>query len=272
MAGLVPEIVPASGIAGNTESKYEKRRAEFDGSMFDALIEQKGYRLVWTRAAECPCAHMNDQTRTPDPNCTLCKGRGWLYFAPTEPVLAKNVGEFTPVQQRIVNDAGGGVIRGIMTGIRSERQPYNEIGNWKFGDVSVTVRPQNKLGYYDRLVHLDSEVVYAEAFDSVDAALPLPLRYPANQVNLLRSLTQVYKATVDFTLTAGNVTWLSGKAPAVGTRLSLHYLTHPTWLLIDHPHAIRASMKRLKVKAPVTPQGNPQALPLQAHARLDFVP
>jgi hypothetical protein len=269
---LVPTITPSSGIAGNVGSKYEKQRAEFDSSIFDALIEQKGYRLVWTRAAECPCASVNDQTKTPDPNCTLCKGTGWLYFPPTQPVMSKNVGVFTPIQQAIVTRSGGGVIRGVMTGLRSERHPYNEIGNWKFGDVSVTVRPPNKLGYYDKLVHLDSEVVFAEGFDSLAESVAVPTRYLVNQINLFRSLAQVYVGNEDYTLSAGVISWVPGHAPEVGTRLTLHYLTHPTWIIIDHPHAIRASMKRLKVKNPDTPQGNAQPLPLQAHARLEFIP
>ena len=45
---LIPVIKPISGVAGNTGIKYEKRRPDFDSRKFDALIEQKGYRLAWT--------------------------------------------------------------------------------------------------------------------------------------------------------------------------------------------------------------------------------
>lgn len=269
---LIPVIRPASGVAGNVGSKYEKRRAEFDALKFDALIEQKGYRLAWSRACECPCASVNDQTRQPDPNCTLCNGTGWLYFAPTEPVMTSRVGPLNPVQQAIVTANKAGVIRGIMTGIRSNREPFGEIGNWQWGDVTVTVRPENRLGHYDKLVHLDSEIVYVEAIDSTGPTNPVTTRYFVNQVNLIRSLTTEYVADTDFTLAAGVISWLPGHGPAAGTRITLHYLTHPTWLVIDHPHAIRMSMRKVKVKDPLTPQGDPQKLPIQAHARLDFLP
>ena len=266
---LVPEIKPTSGVAGNVGSKYEKRRAEFDATHFSALIEQKGYRLAWQRAAECPCVSVNDQTRLWDPNCPLCKAKGWFYFAPTEPVLATNVGELTPIQAAIAVNAG--VIRGIMTSLRNERQPYNEIGNWQFGDTTTSVRWQNKLGYYDKLTNLDSEVVYAEAV-TTDGAAILPTRYRANQVNLVRSVARTYEGEVDFEFVAGQIVWNSGKNPGSGLKLTLHYLCHPTWIVVDHPHAIRTSMKRIRVKNPVTPQGDPQPLPLQAHTRLEFVP
>jgi len=268
---LIPTIRPASGIAGNTDTKYEKRRPDMNAKLFDAVIEQKGYRLAWTRATECPCASVNDQTKQPDPNCVLCKGTGWFYFAPSEPVVSSKVGPLNPLQQSIVANKCG-VIRGIITGIRSNREPFGEIGNWQWGDVTITVRPQNRLGHYDKLIHLDSEIVYVEAFDADVPTLPIKTRYPVNQVNLLRSLAKEYVPGVDFTLVAGVLTWLPGKGPVKGSRLSLHYLTHPTWLVIDHPHAIRMSMRKVKVKDPLTPQGDPQQLPIQAHGRLDFLP
>jgi hypothetical protein len=269
---LIPAMRPRSGVAGNTGIKYEKRRPDMDARKFDALIEQKGYRLAWSRATECPCSSVNDQTRQPDPNCLVCKGTGWLYFAPTEPVMASKVGKLNPLQEKLIADTKSGVIRGIITGIRSNREPFGEIGNWQWGDVTVSVRPENRLGHYDKLIHLDSEIVFVEAFDTDDPALPIKTRYLVNQINMLRSLATEFVAGTDFTLTAGAVTWLPGKGPIKGTRVSLHYLTHPTWLIIDHPHAIRASMRKLKVKDPLTPQGDPQNLPIQAHARLDFLP
>jgi hypothetical protein len=269
---LIPVTRPASGVAGNTGTKYEKRRPDMDAKLFDALIEQKGYRLAWSRACECPCASVNDQTRQPDPNCALCNGTGWLYFAPTEPVKVGKVGPLNPLQQKLVTDTKSGVIRGIITGIRSNREPFGEIGNWQWGDVTVTVRPENRLGHYDKLIHLDSEIVYVEALDCAGPLATVKTRYLVNQVNLLRSLAQEYVAGTDFTLSAGVISWLPGKGPAAGTRITLHYLTHPTWLIIDHPHAIRGSMRKLKVKDPLTPQGDPQNLPIQAHARLDFLP
>ena len=266
---LIPEIRPASGIAGNTDLKYEKRRPDMKAELFDALIEQKGYRLAWSRATECPCASVNEQTRLPDPNCLLCKSTGWFYFAPNTPIKTAKVGPLNPLQQKLVDKAG--VIRGIISGIRSNREPMGEIGNWQWGDVTITVRPENRLGHYDKLIHLDSEIVYVEAFDSGELTLPVVTRYLVNQVNLFRSVVQEFVAGTDFTLIAGVITWLPGKGPEKGTRLSLHYLTHPTWLVIDHPHSIRASMRKLKVKDPLTPQGDPQQLPIQAHARLDFL-
>lgn len=275
-----PTTVPASGVVGMPATTKGRPRADFKEHFFESLIEQKGYRLAWSRAANCPCVNTNSQTLQPDPNCALCRGKGWLYFAPTEPVVTATAGELDSVQQLILTQENAGLIRGIMTQFQAETDPYTEVGNWQRGDVQCTVRYQNKLGYYDRLINLDSEIVYAEVLESgkdrrgvaVSAAAPLDTRYLVNRVNLVRSVDAVFQLGLDYELAAGRIAWRPGRAPAQGTRLSLHYLTHPVWLVVQHPHAIRTTAKLLKKAAPITPQGDPTPLPIQAHVRLEFVP
>jgi hypothetical protein len=252
-----------------------KPRVDFRVDDFTTLIETKGYRVAWSRGALCPCTPINDQTQQSDPNCSLCRGSGWLWFAPAQATVnTLLVGELDPVQLRIVND-NAAVIRAIQTGIGKKWTQYDPIGSRLEGTMQGTVRHENKLGYHDRITNLDSTIVYQEILDALNPAdtLVLETRYPIVQVNLLRSATTVYVAPTDFSINAsGDILWVDGKAPVVGTRLVCHYLCHPTWLVVEHPHAVRLTQITRKVKKPVTPVGNPTNLPIQAVLKYEFLP
>lgn len=267
---FTPEMAPASGII-NLPADRKSPRVDFQGDKFDLLVETKGQRLAWSRATECPCAPINTQTRLPDPNCVLCRGSGWFYFAPSLPVTAANVGALSDVQKAILERNNAGVIKGVVSDVKKLRIPYSALGNWQEGDIMISVRAPNKLGHYDKLVSLDSQIVYVEGINSRGASLPLLTRYLVNQIDFIRSFAKEYKVEVDYTLVDGQVYWLPGKAAAAGVRLTVHYLMSPTWLIIDHPHAVRTSLQAFRVKTPITPQGTPQDLPIQAHCRLEFL-
>lgn len=267
---FTPVMSPSSGIVSLPAAR-KSPRVDFQGDKFDLLIETKGQRLAWSRATECPCAGVNTQTKLSDPNCALCRGSGWFYFSPSLPVTAATVGSLSDVQKAILVRNHGGIIKGIVSDTKKARIPYSALGNWEEGDILITVRAPNKLGHYDKLVSIDTNIVYVEGIVSRGASLPLVTRYLVNQINFVRSFTSEYKVEVDYTLLEGQIYWLPGKAPATGVRVTVHYLTTPTWLVVDHPHAVRSSLVAIKVKDPITPQGSPQDLPIQAHCRLEFL-
>jgi hypothetical protein len=263
---------PNFGVLGLPEGvKDAGQRVDFRPSQFDLLIENKGYRLAWERASVCPCAPVSEKTEQPDPNCDLCHGSGWFYFSGLTAQDDSDIGTLNSVQQAIVDVNSAMVIKGVITGIRIEHDPYNKVGNWDSGNLMVTVRHENVLGYYDKLIGLDIEIPFSEILISSEDS-PIEGRYLMTGVNRLRSATQVYIPDVDFTLVDGKISWVLGRAPADGTRLSVHYLCHPTWLVIDHPHAVRMTLRKFKTASPSTPLGNPEALPVQAMVRYDFLP
>lgn len=264
-------IMPVAGITGIPDgSKEQGQRVDFKPDQFDLAIETKGYRLAWSRAAQCPCRPVNQQTEQSDPNCSICEGAGWLYFSPTrEAVLDKSAGELDDIQRALLERNKAAVIRGVMSGISSKYQPFDQLGSRLDGTLVVTVRHQNRLGYYDKLVNLDSQIVYSEILEAVDPSLPLSTRYLMTGVNLLRSTDADY-TEADFTLEVGRIAWLTGRAPAPGTRLVCHYLTHPTWLVVEHPHAIRASPVKFKSQA-TSPRGEARPLPVQAIVKYEFL-
>ena len=264
-------------------TKESGTRVDFETTDFDIVIETKGYRIAWSRACLCPCEPVNKQTEQPDPNCTICKGSGWFYFAPAAATVDPlKVGKLNTVQTRLTQDAG--VIRGIMSGLAGTKVPYDPIGARLEGMSNCTVRAANKLGYYDRITNLDSTIVYSESLDAIAPTLPLKSRYPIVEVNLLRSATQTFTGTAnptatngDFSISAnGDILWNNANPnaliPSAGSKLVIHYLCHPTWLVIEHPNTLRTTPVKSKVKKPLTPQGDPIPLPVQAVIRFEFLP
>lgn len=270
MSSLTPTIQPTSGVVGLPDGVKEAgQRVDFKADKFTLAVETKGYRLAWSRAAPCPCTSVNDQTEQPDPNCSVCEGSGWFYFAPSESVSA-NAGTLSDLQTKVIADKKAGVIRGLMTTGTADFDPYNKIGFWQDGQMMLTVRPENKVGYYDRIINLDDDLVYAETIDATSAS-QLALRYPAKQVNLLRSLDTVFVPDVNFDLVDGEIRWLTGQ-PASGTKLIAHYLTYPVWLITHHPHIVRSTLVKQKNPNPTTPQGDSIPLAIQAVVKYEFLP
>ena len=92
-------------------------------------------------------------------------------------------------------------------------------------------------------------------------------------VNLMRSESTVFTSPTDFTVDAkGNIVWVTGQEPNKDDRVVLHYLCHPTWLVVEHPHSVRLTPVKFKNPKPATPLGDPQPLPIQAILKYEFLP
>jgi len=263
----IPDIRPEWGTIGLPTGQKDRPRVDFKPEKFEVAIEQKGYRLAWARASQCPCEPVNNQTQQWDPNCELCRGVGYLYFGPGT-YDATEVGELTDTQKAIIADDDSVVIRGVVTGIEASEDPVTQVGRWVDGKMNCTVRPQNKLGYYDQLIDLDSELVFAE---QLEAQAEIRARYRMTGVNLVRSVDTIYQPDADYYLDAGLLKWREGRSPAAGTRLVVHYLFHPRYLVVNHPHVSRTTYVKKKVANPQTPRGNIVALPIHASLSLDFL-
>ena len=257
-----------SGIAGLPEGVKETgRRVDFRPDGFTLSIETKGYRLAWSRAMYCPCKSVNDQTEQPDPNCGLCEGSGWIMFAPALPVVTKVIGALDALQKNIVTTTTSGIILGIESSITGKENPYDKVQKRLEGKKNVSVRPENRLGYHDRLINLDTTVVYSQ-IEKVSGPT-LKSRYPIVEMNLLRSVDKIFVEHTDYSLVLGKVNWLI--QPPETTDVAMHYLTYPHWRVVEHPHATRSTLVKFKSKNPKTPGGNPTDLPVQAICMLEFL-
>lgn len=250
--------------------KQAGQRVDFKPNQFDLAIETKGYLLLWERATWCPCAPVTIQTEQPDPNCELCKGQGWTYFGAA---TSQNISgyELTDLQEQMRQDTGGMIIRGIITSVSNQQNPVDVLSNWLAGTANLTVRAENRIGYYDKATLLDAEIVYSERIVADGTAI-LDTRYPVICVNQIRTTDSVYKEGTEFDISKGVVTWRDGHIPEADTYISIHYLCHPVYLVVTHPHAARLTSLKFKTSSPKTPTGDPRQLPIQAVIRYDFVP
>jgi len=267
-----------SGVIGLPSNVKEGgQRVDFktlnsvNDTAFDLLIETKCPRFAWARAALCPCTGPNPQSRQPDPQCTLCNGLGWLYFKPHEYTAdSALIGTLDDAQCAIIDKANAVVIKTLMVNALSQPDIYTVLGQWAFGSASCTVRQGNKLGYYDRLIALDDTMVYSEVLEA-DGTSILKTRYPIFSINLVRTLTTVFSDT-DLTIVGGEIVWTTGQEPALGTKISLHYLCRPAWVVMEHSKLNRTTLVKQKKAVTKTPQGDIVHLPQQVMVRLEHLP
>lgn len=254
-------------------------KADFYNTLIHGLVETKGPRLSWSRAGVCPCISIDGQTGSPDPNCHICKATpGFEYFRPEgyNPDLVTEIGTLTDIQRHLIERSfsPGVVIRGLITSVARSESAYDRLGDWVFGSYNITVRPQNKIGYYDRLTCLDSEIVYPQVLPVTEKTGPIKLRFPATFVSRARTKDTVYQQSADFALDEeGRLDFVASRRPAVGSRLAVHYHHHPQFIVMEHVNAFRESIQRSKVPEAKreTPIGNVQHLPLRAMAKLEFL-
>ena len=240
--------------------------AELEHDEVTKLIELMGTRLVWSRMAFCPCAEVNDETQQPDPNCTKCRGRRAFHFGPRDYAAPDQVGTLTTLQRAIQADDGGAIIRGLVQRSQNVQDANDKLGNWVRGEMYVSVRWENLIGYYDRLTAIDATIAYSEVI-TLTGTVTVPLRYRAVQVNVIESVDRRYDMDVDYEVTAdGKVRWIID--PPSG-RVSVHYVMHPTFLVAEHPHVLRATPRRKKKPGLY---GEPQPQPIQAMIQLEFLP
>lgn len=265
---------PETGVVGLPPGvKEQGQRVDFRPTQFDLLIETKQYRMAWSRALPCPCVGVNDQTDQPDPNCHLCNGGGWFYFKPdtTKEIDETVIGALDPLQRSIVDKYKSLVIGAYFSGLKREDMPYSMVGDFPTGDAMVTVRSPNKLAFRDRLIALDVTTPFHERIP-LESPLPvLPTRYPVAGVNLLVSVGKEYCQGDDFEVDEeGQVVWLI-TPPSAGEVVSIHYIHHPAYIVISHPHINRTSIVKAKNPNPRTPRGDPVELPVQAMVRYEWL-
>jgi hypothetical protein len=255
-------------------------RSDFKPTEFDQAILTKGYRMHWSRATVCPCRN-NDQTDQPDPTCGTCRGYGYLYFLP-DPALpgASEDADGNAIELNVAGDAV--LIYVLMTQLTQDVQVFEKFGEWVFGMTRCTTQPENRLGYRDRLVSVDSEMVWSQLVEA-DGTNSIPVvgaykgagpiskgfRYGFLTVNLLRSKTTVYREGADFSLTSvGGIAWIT-TPPADEMLLTVHGTIRPHWVVMDHMHTIRDTF--IEGVSPEVSAQEFRKLPVQVVATLDFL-
>jgi len=261
--------------AGSPSEKFA--RTDFrtsgteDATEFETLIETKCPRLAWARASICSCKGFNDQTEQTNPDCPKCNGLGWRYYRPVDYCVdVGRIGALDELQTSILEKANAVVVRGLMVGLAASPDIFNALGKWALGSGTLTMRPRNRVGYYDRIIQLDVVDTFSEVI-TVDGA-GIPTRYPMHSLNFIASVDAEF-SNDDVTLFGdGTLRWKTGRMPVVGTRVTLSYMHHPAWVVIEYLNVNRTSLLKLRNPAPQTPQGDTQHLPLRVLVRREHLP
>lgn len=121
-------------IIKTNEDTVGYMRLDFEKGQFDALIEFKGYPIIWERAIPCPCSKMGQTANKT--SCKNCAGTGWVFINPTE-------------------------IKGLITSINKDTK-YKEWSVELLGTFAVTVNSKHRLNFMDRLTVVGSRAIHSE--------------------------------------------------------------------------------------------------------------
>ena len=270
---LTPKIL--CGLPKDTKATGGQR-VDFKLNPIDQFIYTKGQRFWWSRAAMCPC-RANEETDSPDYNCTLCGGKGWWYFMPQIGLNEEDTDVAgNPIEINEARDAVG--VHMLITSTTQDPQIYEKFGTWYFGTARMTAQSPNRIGYRDAFIARDSEMWAGQLItaDGADEILVVGeksnagLWSAATSVTLLRSVARVYEQGTDFELTKdGTIRWL-GTPPESGTVLSYYGAFHPRWVVVEFPYAYRDTMISKKRETPKIADQF-QQLPMAAMVKLDFL-
>ena len=271
MVADAPEVVAATYGRLSYENEAGLR-SDFSEEIFAQSIGGHGGRLAWSRAAFCPCRPVDPALEQPDPSCPLCSSTGYIYYGPQVPQQLP-AEKLTSVQAKVLQRTRGYLIRGLITSLGKSATDFDRLGVWERGAASVTVLPENKLYFRDRLVALDAQTLYREVVKFPAPPIRVvPLRYLiTGGVLLCQASDRAYVAGRDFTVREGELVWLTA-APDAGTRLSMAYNTFLTYVVSSMGHVARYQNKQNVLGPQVSPEGAIRQLPLMAQVVQEFVP
>lgn len=197
-------------------------RAEITPGLFDTAIKQHGYRMLWEQGMFCSCYNM--QSGQPDYTCSTCKGKGYIYFNPTE-------------------------IRGVTTSING-RKEQGKIGLDDMGTAYLTPPSDYNIGFRDRFTFLDFTTKFSEVIirdEHGTGELTDKLRYPAKNILMVRVGDMEFKRGLHFNLSKDGTTieWLDSHVYE-GVNYSILYTSNPVYIAIGPIHELRGtySMKK----------------------------
>lgn len=194
---------------------------------FDKLIYQKGYRVVWEKALECPCKSVRTNQQS---NCKNCGGTGFLFINPNEiRVVLRNMNENTA---------------------------YKAWSQENLGNVAISAMNKDRLVNMDRLTLIESEANFNEvrhfkiSQDNILFAycsyIICSVDYVGLFVNETTQLTRLVEG-IDFTF-EGNRLFLTNKYVAGFVddntySVTIRYIHKPQYYVVDINRQVANSRK-----------------------------
>lgn len=196
----------------------------FDKNSFDATLWNKGYNVLHEESRPCPCRSKN--SGSPLPNCQNCRGFGWVFINPIRTkALVSNI---------------------------NKKQRYVEWSEETIGTISATLMNDDKLAEMDRITFLEvvskrSEILKIRESSSQKFVF---LTYKPNEIldvfYFESSSTPLIKLTESqYGISSENeyILLLNFTEPSgFNGVVTVGYLCNPSYIIIDLPHDLRASM------------------------------
>lgn len=226
-------------------------RADFELNDFHKIIYQKGRRVLYEKALECPCKSPSTNQQS---NCKNCGGSGWIYYNPKETRM---------------------VIQGI--NIVNDIKPWSEESR---GTVNITCRDDEQLCFMDRLTILDGksifqEVVFVKPYELDNTKYFCWTTYPLRQlltagafINVSQRLRLLQSSDIE--IGPGNLLFIKKEFvdslphntdSEFGVSVSLRYYHSPQYYVLEMKRETMQSFKYVEGKEVI------QNMPLSAIGR-----
>lgn len=188
-------------------------RIDFKPEEFDRAVFQRGARAIWEKSMLCSCIDVH--SGQPDFGCTVCFGKGFVYFDPTE-------------------------IRAIAQGIGGDNQNI-PIGLIDVGTSYLTVRSMDRVNFRDRITFPDMVTTYSQVLTYSGDGEPVELKYTAKELLAVRVLEyELPPETYSLSDGGRSITFSTG-VMNYGDRFSVLLRISPVYIVIDMPHDLRGS-------------------------------
>lgn len=187
--------------------------ADFNISGFDELIQTHGYDVGWEQALVCNCFE-NDQ---PKMNCKYCKGRGFRYLPPK-------------------------TIKAVTTSLQGDKKTIQIQGIVNNGTAYLTPQRGITMAFNDRVEFKHITSRYSQ-YLTVGKYETSATDRPIKKVLFVVQDNNLFEEGKDFDIIADrmHLYWTDESTrPKEGTKISILYESHPTYLVRDLIHELRA--------------------------------
>lgn len=212
---------------------------------FDKLINDRGNNAEWEQAMVCSC--VSRDSGQPRFDCPICGGSGYRYLTPRKIVVA---------------------VSSLNGSIKQETLQLYEPGT-----CYITPKSNIIMGYRDRLRFTDfrckfSEVIKWDAESAAKGVSPRTYR-DIREVLMVCDDSYEYEEGVDFDVSDDmyHLIWRNKSVDLTSARMSILYLTTPSYLVNDLLHELRGTISDRK-----HPSATYEELPKQYRcSREDFI-
>lgn len=195
-------------------------RADFAKSRFDALIIEKGYKVIHEKALRCSCVSRNSNQQS---NCKNCGGSSWIFINPTETRM---------------------VIHSMNLNTK-----YKEWSQENIGTASISSLAETETSFMDRITVVDGEAIFSEVLflNQYNSTYYWNTIYDIKEIcflGLFITVNETLKTLqygIDFTYTGNKITFLTASDyidPLLKEQdlsISIRYKHSPQLHIIDSP-------------------------------------